>query len=140
MTIQPSVACCRAVVEKSGFSVLQAGDGDTPTAWRDRAGAASAMHCCCDLIHAGLTQWMFNDLSWPKNPAPKLPVIRSKTAKGSIEALSSAMKGGARGPLWVSQRPRERIVRIHFATLLENENTIREVDAVEKTVRRSHIR
>ncbi|WP_427454106.1 sigma-54-dependent transcriptional regulator [Litorimonas sp. WD9-15] len=118
----------QAVVEKSGFSTLQAGDGD--------AALNMALGAESDKIHI-----MLLDLVMPGRDGmevlaelavkrPELPVI-VLTGKGSIEAVVNAMKGGARDFVVKPAAPERIIVSIRNA--LDVGNLVGEVKRLKKT-------
>ena len=115
----------QAVVEKSGFSVLQAGDGDA--ALRMVSGGASVDVMLLDLVMPGRDG--MSVLSELQKVRPSLPVI-VLTGKGSIEAVVLAMKGGARDFVVKPAAPERIIVSIRNA--LEVKTLSREVSRLKK--------
>lgn len=118
----------QAVVEKSGFSTLQAGDGD--------AALAIALGPEQDKIHV-----MLLDLVMPGRDGmetleelavkrPDLPVI-VLTGKGSIDAVVKAMKAGARDFVVKPAAPERIIVSIRNA--LDMKTLVKEVTRLKKT-------
>ena len=118
----------QAVVEKSGFSTLQAGDGD--------AALAMALGTEQDKIHV-----MLLDLVMPgrngmetlielAKKRPDLPVI-VLTGKGSIDAVVKAMKAGARDFVVKPAAPERIIVSIRNA--LDMKTLVKEVNRLKKT-------
>jgi len=118
----------QAVVEKSGFSTLQAGDGD--------AALAMALGAEQDKIHV-----MLLDLVMPgrngmdtlielAKKRPDLPVI-VLTGKGSIDAVVKAMKAGARDFVVKPAAPERIIVSIRNA--LDMKTLVGEVKRLKKT-------
>jgi len=117
----------QAVVEKSGFSVLQAGDGDTAIRMATGPDAASVDVMLLDLIMPGRDG--MDVLTELAKTRPELPVI-VLTAKGSIEAVVSAMKGGARDFVVKPAAPERIVVSIRNA--LEMKTLSREVTRLKK--------
>ena len=118
----------QAVVEKSGFSTLQAGDGD--------AALTIALGAEQDKIHV-----MLLDLVMPGRGGmetleelaakrPDLPVI-VLTGKGSIDAVVKAMKAGARDFVVKPAAPERIIVSIRNA--LDMKTLVGEVKRLKKT-------
>ena len=118
----------QAVVEKSGFSVLQAGDGDA--ALRMVSGGASVDVMLLDLVMPGRDG--MSVLSELQKVRPELPVI-VLTGKGSIEAVVLAMKGGARDFVVKPAAPERIIVSIRNA--LEVKTLTKEVTRLKKETR-----
>ena len=117
----------QAVVEKAGFSVLQAGDGDT--ALDMVSGPDSHIHVCLlDLVMPGRDG--FSTLEEMSRRKPDLPVI-VLTGKGSIDAVVRAMQGGARDFVVKPASP-ERIV-VSLRNALEADTLAREVVRLKKT-------
>ena len=102
----------QAVVEKSGFSVLQAGDGDTAIQMVLGADGANVDVVLLDLIMPG-TDGM-EVLTTFASKRPEMPVI-VLTAKGSIEAVVTAMKTGARDFVVKPAAPERIVVSIRNA-------------------------
>lgn len=117
----------QAVVEKSGFSVLQAGDGDTAVRMATGPDATSVDVMLLDLIMPGRDG--MDVLTELAKTRPELPVI-VLTAKGSIEAVVSAMKGGARDFVVKPAAPERIVVSIRNA--LEMKTLSREVTRLKK--------
>jgi DNA-binding NtrC family response regulator len=117
----------QAVVEKSGFSVLQAGDGDTAIDMVLGADSASVDVVLLDLIMPG-TDGMDVLTTFAKK-RPEMPVI-VLTAKGSIEAVVTAMKTGARDFVVKPAAPERIVVSIRNA--LEMKTLSREVTRLKK--------
>ena len=117
----------QAVVEKSGFSVLQAGDGDTAIQMVLGADGANVDVVLLDLIMPG-TDGM-EVLTTFASKRPEMPVI-VLTAKGSIEAVVNAMKTGARDFVVKPAAPERIVVSIRNA--LEMKTLSREVTRLKK--------
>lgn len=117
----------QAVVEKSGFSVLQAGDGDTAIQMVLGADGANIDVVLLDLIMPG-TDGM-EVLTTFASKRPEMPVI-VLTAKGSIEAVVTAMKTGARDFVVKPAAPERIVVSIRNA--LEMKTLSREVTRLKK--------
>lgn len=117
----------QAVVEKSGFSVLQAGDGDTAIQMVLGADSAPVDVVLLDLIMPG-TDGMEVLTAFAKK-RPEMPVI-VLTAKGSIEAVVTAMKTGARDFVVKPAAPERIVVSIRNA--LEMKTLSREVTRLKK--------
>jgi DNA-binding NtrC family response regulator len=118
----------QAVVEKSGFSVLQAGDGDTAIAMATGADAAKVDVVLLDLVMPGRDG--MDVLTELAKHRPEMPVI-VLTAKGSIEAVVNAMKTGARDFVVKPAAPERIVVSIRNA--LEMKTLSREVTRLKKT-------
>ncbi|MEM7729368.1 MAG: sigma-54 dependent transcriptional regulator [Pseudomonadota bacterium] len=118
----------QAVVEKSGFSVLQAGDGDTAIGMTTGADASQIDVVLLDLVMPGRDG--MEVLVELAKQRPELPVI-VLTAKGSIEAVVKAMKTGARDFVVKPAAPERIIVSIRNA--LEMKTLSREVTRLKKT-------
>ncbi len=117
----------QAVVERSGFSVLQAGDGDTALRMATGANASPIDVMLLDLVMPGRDGMdVLTELQ--KNRA-ELPVI-VLTGTGSIEAVVAAMKGGARDFVVKPAAPERIIVSIRNA--LEVKSLTREVSRLKK--------
>lgn len=114
-------------MEKSGFSVLQAGDGDTAVRMATGPDATSVDVMLLDLIMPGRDG--MDVLTELAKTRPELPVI-VLTAKGSIEAVVSAMKGGARDFVVKPAAPERIVVSIRNA--LEMKTLSREVTRLKK--------
>lgn len=118
----------QAVVEKAGFSVLQAGDGDTALRMTSGADAGNIDVMLLDLVMPGRDG--MDVLSEVRKVRSDLPVI-VLTGKGSIEAVVAAMKGGARDFVVKPAAP-ERIV-VSLRNALEVKTLTREVTRLKKT-------
>lgn len=118
----------QAVVEKAGFSVLQAGDGDTALRMTSGTEAANIDVMLLDLVMPGRDG--MDVLSEIQKVRSDLPVI-VLTGKGSIEAVVAAMKGGARDFVVKPAAPERIIVSIRNA--LEVKTLTREVSRLKKT-------
>ena len=118
----------QAVVEKSGFSTLQAGDGD--------AALAMALGTEQDKIHVMLLDLVMpgrggmETLEELARKRPDLPVI-VLTGKGSIDAVVKAMKAGARDFVVKPAAPERIIVSIRNA--LDMKTLVGEVKRLKKT-------
>jgi len=118
----------QAVVEKSGFSTLQAGDGD--------AALAMALGTEQDKIHVMLLDLVMpgrdgmETLEELAKKRPDLPVI-VLTGKGSIDAVVKAMKAGARDFVVKPAAPERIIVSIRNA--LDMKTLVKEVKRLKKT-------
>ena len=118
----------QAVVEKSGFSTLQAGDGD--------AALAMALGTEQDKIHVMLLDLVMpgrdgmDTLDELAKKRPDLPVI-VLTGKGSIDAVVKAMKAGARDFVVKPAAPERIIVSIRNA--LDMKTLVKEVKRLKKT-------
>ena len=118
----------QAVVEKSGFSTLQAGDGD--------AALAMALGTEQDKIHVMLLDLVMpgrdgmDTLAELAKKRPDLPVI-VLTGKGSIDAVVKAMKSGARDFVVKPAAPERIIVSIRNA--LDMKTLVGEVKRLKKT-------
>ncbi|MGB6231687.1 MAG: sigma-54 dependent transcriptional regulator [Litorimonas sp.] len=117
----------QAVVEKSGFSVLQAGDGDTALNMATGPDAGGVDVMLLDLVMPGRDG--MSVLAEMSKTRPELPVI-VLTGKGSIEAVVAAMKGGARDFVVKPAAPERIIVSIRNA--LEMKTLSREVTRLKK--------
>ena len=117
----------QAVVEKAGFSVLQAGDGDT--AIEMATGPDANIHVMLlDLVMPGRDG--FETLSELTRRKPELPII-VLTGRGSIDAVVSAMQKGARDFVVKPASPERIVVSIRNA--LEMDTLAREVTRLKKT-------
>lgn len=117
----------QAVVEKSGFSVLQAGDGDQALGMATGPDSKSVHVVLLDLIMPGRSgQDVLEELAKTR---PELPVI-VLTGKGSIETVVNAMKSGARDFVVKPASPERIIVSIRNA--LEMKTLSREVTRLKK--------
>ena len=117
----------QAVVERAGFSVLQAGDGDTALRMVTGAGASPVDVMLLDLVMPGRDG--MEVLGELQKARPELPVI-VLTGKGSIEAVVAAMKGGARDFVVKPAAPERIVVSIRNA--LEVKTLTREVSRLKK--------
>lgn len=117
----------QAVVEKSGFSVLQAGDGDTAVSMVASREGTKIDVVLLDLVMPGRDG--MDVLTEFAKSRPEMPVI-VLTAKGSIEAVVSAMKTGARDFVVKPAAPERIIVSIRNA--LEMKTLSREVTRLKK--------
>lgn len=117
----------QAVVEKSGFSVLQAGDGDTAVSMITSDEGSKIDVVLLDLVMPGRDGMdVLNALAKQR---PELPVI-VLTGKGSIEAVVAAMKTGARDFVVKPAAPERIVVSIRNA--LEMKTLSREVTRLKK--------
>ncbi len=118
----------QAVVEKSGFSTLQAGDGD--------AALNIALGPDQDNVHVMLLDLVMpgrdgmETLEELAQKRPDLPVI-VLTGKGSIDAVVKAMKAGARDFVVKPAAPERIIVSIRNA--LDMKTLVGEVKRLKKT-------
>jgi DNA-binding NtrC family response regulator len=117
----------QAVVERSGFSVLQAGDGDTALRMVTGANASPVDVMLLDLVMPGRDG--MDVLAELQKSRAELPVI-VLTGTGSIEAVVAAMKGGARDFVVKPAAPERIIVSIRNA--LEVKTLTREVSRLKK--------
>ena len=118
----------QAVVEKSGFSTLQAENGDAALDMVfDQAGRTIDV-VLLDLIMPGRNG--MDTLSELQSKKPELPVI-VLTGKGSIDTVVKAMKGGARDFVVKPANPERIIVSIRNA--LEINTLAGEVTRLKKT-------
>lgn len=118
----------QAVVEKSGFSTYQAGDGDQALNMVLGADAANIDVMLLDLVMPGRDG--MEVLAELQVKRPDLPVI-VLTGKGSIDAVVSAMQSGARDFVVKPASPERIIVSIRNA--LEINNLAVEVTRLKKT-------
>ena len=118
----------QAVVEKSGFSTFQAGDGDAALAMALGVDAANIDVMLLDLVMPGRDG--MDVLAELQKKRPDLPVI-VLTGKGSIDAVVSAMQSGARDFVVKPASPERIIVSIRNA--LEINNLVGEVTRLKKT-------
>ena len=119
----------QAVVEKSGFSTFQAGDGDAALAMALGVDAANIDVMLLDLVMPGRDG--MDVLAELQKKRPDLPVI-VLTGKGSIDAVVSAMQSGARDFVVKPASPERIIVSIRNA--LEINNLVGEVTRLKKTM------
>lgn len=118
----------QAVVEKSGFSTLQAGDGDAALAIALGAESEKIHVMLLDLVMPGRNG--METLEELAKKRPDLPVI-VLTGKGSIDAVVKAMKAGARDFVVKPASPERIIVSIRNA--LDVGNLVGEVKRLKKT-------
>lgn len=118
----------QAVVEKSGFSTLQAGDGDAALAIALGAESEKIHVMLLDLVMPGRNG--METLEELAKKRPELPVI-VLTGKGSIDAVVKAMKAGARDFVVKPASPERIIVSIRNA--LDVGNLVGEVKRLKKT-------
>ena len=118
----------QAVVEKSGFSTLQAGDGDSALEIALGPDGAGIHVMLLDLVMPG--RGGMETLEELAQKRPELPVI-VLTGKGSIDAVVAAMKSGARDFVVKPAAPERIIVSIRNA--LEMKTLVGEVKRLKKT-------
>ena len=118
----------RAVVEKHGFSTLQAGDGDTALEMALGADKDQIDLMLLDLIMPGRNG--MDTLAELQKSRPTLPVI-VLTGKGSIDTVVAAMQGGARDFIVKPASPERIIVSLRNA--LEINTLAVEVTRLKKT-------
>lgn len=118
----------QAVVEKSGFSTLQADNGDTALDIALGPDAEKVNVMLLDLVMPGRNG--METLAELQIKRPDLPVI-VLTGKGSIEAVVKAMKSGARDFVVKPASPERIIVSIRNA--LEMKTLVKEVTRLKKT-------
>jgi DNA-binding NtrC family response regulator len=118
----------QAVVEKSGFSVLQADNGDSALDIALGPDGAKVNVMLLDLVMPGRNG--METLADLQVKRPELPVI-VLTGKGSIEAVVQAMKSGARDFVVKPASPERIIVSIRNA--LEMKTLVKEVTRLKKT-------
>jgi len=102
----------RAVVEKHGFSTLQAGDGDAALEMALGADGEQIDLMLLDLIMPGRDG--MDTLTELQKSRPSLPVI-VLTGKGSIDTVVAAMQGGARDFIVKPASPERIIVSLRNA-------------------------
>ena len=119
----------RAVVEKHGFSTLQAGDGDAALEMALGADGDQIDLMLLDLIMPGRDG--MDTLTELQKSRPSLPVI-VLTGKGSIDTVVAAMQGGARDFIVKPASPERIIVSLRNA--LEINTLAVEVKRLKKTV------
>ena len=119
----------RAVVEKHGFSTLQAGDGDAALEMALGADGGQIDLMLLDLIMPG--RGGMDTLIELQKSRPTLPVI-VLTGKGSIDTVVSAMQSGARDFIVKPASPERIIVSLRNA--LEINTLAVEVKRLKKTV------
>lgn len=118
----------QAVVEKSGFSTLQADNGDSALEIALGANSDKVNVMLLDLVMPGRDGMeTLNELALKR---PQLPVI-VLTGKGSIETVVKAMKAGARDFIVKPASPERIIVSIRNA--LEMNTLVTEVTRLKKT-------
>lgn len=118
----------QAVVEKSGFSTLQADNGDRALEIALGANSDKVNVMLLDLVMPGRDGMeTLNELAVKR---PDLPVI-VLTAKGSIEAVVNAMQAGARDFIVKPASPERIIVSLRNA--LEMKTLVTEVTRLKKT-------
>ena len=118
----------QAVVEKSGFSTLQAGDGDSALEIALGPDGDGVHVMLLDLVMPGRNG--METLTEIAKNRPELPVI-VLTGKGSIEAVVEAMKAGARDFVVKPAAPERIIVSIRNA--LDVNTLVGEVKRLKKT-------
>ncbi|RKQ69609.1 DNA-binding NtrC family response regulator [Litorimonas taeanensis] len=118
----------QAVVEKSGFSTLQADNGDTALEIALGPDSEKVNVMLLDLVMPGRDG--METLADLQTKRPDLPVI-VLTGKGSIEAVVKAMKSGARDFIVKPASPERIIVSIRNA--LEMKTLVKEVTRLKKT-------
>jgi DNA-binding NtrC family response regulator len=118
----------QAVVEKSGFSVLQADNGDSALDIALGPDGEKVNVMLLDLVMPGRDG--METLADLQIKRPELPVI-VLTGKGSIEAVVKAMKSGARDFVVKPASPERIIVSIRNA--LEMKTLAKEVTRLKKT-------
>lgn len=118
----------QAVVEKSGFSTLQAADGDAALEIVLGADKDAAHVVLLDLVMPG--RGGMETLGEITKKRPELPVI-VLTGKGSIETVVAAMKAGARDFVVKPASPERIIVSVRNA--LEVKTLVGEVKRLKKT-------
>ena len=118
----------QAVIEKSGFSTLQASDGDSALEIALSTDGKKIDLILLDLIMPGRSGMDTLEELTRRNPG--LPVI-VLTGKGSIDAVVTAMQAGARDFL-VKPASRERIV-VSLRNALEMKTLAGEVKRLQKS-------
>ncbi len=118
----------QAVIEKSGFSTLQADNGDTALDMALGADGANIHVMMLDLVMPGRDG--METLEELQAKRPELPVI-VLTGKGSIDAVVKAMQMGARDFVVKPASPERIIVSIRNA--LEMKTLVGEVKRLKKT-------
>lgn len=118
----------QSVIEKSGFSTLQASDGDTAFAMTTAPGGEKIDIVLLDLVMPGLSG--MDTLKMITNKRPELAVI-VLTGTGSISAVVAAMQAGARDFLVKPAAPERIIVSLRNA--LELTTLVSEVTRLKKT-------
>ncbi len=118
----------QAVVEKSGFSTLQADSGEKALEMALNPDGANIHIMLLDLIMPGLNG--LETLKELMKSRPELPVI-VLTGKGSIDTVVESMKAGARDFIVKPASPERIIVSIRNA--LEIKTLAKEVTRLKKT-------
>ena len=118
----------QAVIEKSGFSTLQADNGDSALDMALGADGSNIHVLMLDLVMPGRSG--METLEELAAKRPELPVI-VLTGKGSIETVVKAMKMGARDFVVKPASPERIIVSIRNA--LEMKTLVGEVKRLKKT-------
>jgi len=118
----------QAVIEKSGFSTLQASDGDTALEIALSTDGKKIDLMLLDLVMPGRSG--MDTLEELTRRNPELPVI-VLTGKGSIDAVVAAMQAGARDFL-VKPASRERII-VSLRNALEIKTLAGEVTRLQKS-------
>ena len=118
----------QAVIEKSGFSTLQAPDGDTALDLALAQDGQKIDLMLLDLVMPGRSG--MDTLKELTAQRPNLPVI-VLTGTGSIDAVVTAMQAGARDFLVKPASPERIIVSLRNA--LEINTLAREVTRLKKT-------
>ena len=118
----------QAVIEKSGFSTLQADNGDTALDMALGADAREIHVMMLDLVMPGRDG--METLEELQQKRPELPVI-VLTGKGSIDTVVKAMQMGARDFVVKPASPERIIVSIRNA--LEMNTLVGEVKRLKKT-------
>ncbi|MEP3890888.1 MAG: sigma-54 dependent transcriptional regulator [Hellea sp.] len=118
----------QAVIEKSGFSTLQADNGDTALDMALGADGGNINVMMLDLVMPGRDG--METLEELQAKRPELPVI-VLTGKGSIDTVVKAMKMGARDFVVKPASPERIIVSIRNA--LEMKTLVGEVKRLKKT-------
>lgn len=118
----------RAVIEKHGFSALQAGDGDAALNMVLSSGGKDVDLMLLDLVMPG--RGGMDTLSELQKSRPDLPVI-VLTGKGSIDTVVSAMQAGARDFIVKPASPERIIVSLRNA--MEINTLAGEVTRLKKT-------
>ena len=118
----------QAVIEKSGFSTLQASDGDSALDMVLATGENKIDLILLDLVMPGRSG--METLKEVHAKRPELPVI-VLTGTGSIDAVVAAMQAGARDFLVKPASPERIIVSLRNA--FEIKTLVREVTRLQKT-------
>ncbi|PHR91360.1 MAG: sigma-54-dependent Fis family transcriptional regulator [Robiginitomaculum sp.] len=118
----------RAVIEKSGFSTLQASDGDAALEIALAPDGAKIDLMLLDLVMPGLSGMdTLKELSAKRSDLPVIVL----TGTGSIDTVVSAMQAGARDFLVKPASPERVIVSLRNA--LEINTLVKEVTRLKKT-------